>query len=128
MIPFDQQLRSIVAAVSFASPQVARVTNLNGAQREVAVAGERDAFGGLAVALYADHYCLLPGNAGQAAAVDGTAFLAALRAAKALIAGLRDGDPAPQSLRAAEALAERRASDEGREGIAAFLERRDPSW
>jgi methylglutaconyl-CoA hydratase len=53
---------------------------------------------------------------------------AALRAAKALIAGLRDGDPAPQSLRAAEALAERRASDEGREGIAAFLERRDPRW
>jgi methylglutaconyl-CoA hydratase len=53
---------------------------------------------------------------------------AALRAAKALIAGLRDGDPAAQSLRAAEALAERRASQEGREGIAAFLERRDPRW
>ena len=53
---------------------------------------------------------------------------AAVRAAKALIAGLRDGDPAPQSVRAAEALAERRASEEGREGIAAFLERRDPSW
>ena len=53
---------------------------------------------------------------------------AAVRAAKALIAGLRDGDPAPQSKRAAEALAERRVSDEGREGIAAFLERRQPDW
>ena len=51
-----------------------------------------------------------------------------MRAAKALIAGLRDGDPAPQSVRAAEALARRRASDEGREGIAAFLDRREPDW
>jgi methylglutaconyl-CoA hydratase len=52
----------------------------------------------------------------------------AVRAAKALIAGLRDGDPAPQALQAAEALARRRASEEGREGIAAFLERREPRW
>jgi methylglutaconyl-CoA hydratase len=52
----------------------------------------------------------------------------AVRAAKALIAGLRNGDPAPQSARAAEALAERRASQEGREGIAAFLDRREPGW
>jgi methylglutaconyl-CoA hydratase len=52
----------------------------------------------------------------------------AVRAAKALIAGLRDGDAAPQSLRAAEAIAARRASAEGREGIAAFLERREPNW
>jgi methylglutaconyl-CoA hydratase len=52
----------------------------------------------------------------------------ALRAAKALLAELRDGDPAPQSRRAAQAIAQRRASDEGREGIAAFLERREPRW
>ena len=52
----------------------------------------------------------------------------AVRASKALIAGLRDGDPAPQSARAAELIAERRASAEGREGIAAFLERREPGW
>jgi methylglutaconyl-CoA hydratase len=52
----------------------------------------------------------------------------ALRAAKALLADLRDGDPAPQSKRAAETIAARRASDEGREGIAAFLERREPRW
>jgi hypothetical protein len=91
MIPFDQQLRAIAAAVSFASPHYARVTNLNGAQRDVAVAGERDAFGGLAVALYADHYCLLPGNAGQAAAIDGTGFLAALRAANPVAARYQDG-------------------------------------
>ena len=53
---------------------------------------------------------------------------AAVRAAKALIAELRDGDPEPQATRAAEAIAERRASAEGREGIAAFLERREPRW
>ena len=52
----------------------------------------------------------------------------AVRAAKALLVDLRDGDPAPQSRRAAEAIAARRASDEGREGIAAFLERREPRW
>ena len=52
----------------------------------------------------------------------------ALRAAKALLAELRDGDPAPQAMRAAHAIAQRRASDEGREGIAAFLERREPRW
>jgi methylglutaconyl-CoA hydratase len=52
----------------------------------------------------------------------------AVRAAKALIAELRDGDPAPQAARAARAIAERRGSAEGREGIAAFLERREPDW
>jgi methylglutaconyl-CoA hydratase len=52
----------------------------------------------------------------------------ALRAAKALLAELRDGDPASQAARAAGAIAERRASEEGREGIAAFLERREPNW
>jgi hypothetical protein len=91
MIPFDQQLRSIVAAVAFASPQHARVTSSNGTQRDVAVAGQSDAFGGLAVALYADHYCLLPGNADPAAAVDGAAFLAALRAANPVAARYQDG-------------------------------------
>ena len=53
---------------------------------------------------------------------------AAVRAAKALIAGLRDGDPAAQAAGAAGAIAARRASPEGREGIAAFLERREPDW
>jgi methylglutaconyl-CoA hydratase len=52
----------------------------------------------------------------------------ALRAAKALLAELRDGDPALQSRRAAQVIAERRASPEAREGIAAFFERREPRW
>jgi methylglutaconyl-CoA hydratase len=52
----------------------------------------------------------------------------AVRAAKALIAGLRDGDPARQAAGLAGAIADRRASAEGREGIAAFLERREPRW
>src|SRR6202022_235116 len=60
VIAFDQQLRAIVAAVSFASPDRARVTNLRGAQRDIVVSGERDTFSGLTFALYADHYSLLP--------------------------------------------------------------------
>jgi hypothetical protein len=91
MIPFDQQLRAIVAAVSFASPQQARVTNLNGAQRDVAVAGERDAFGGLAVALYADHYSLQPAGEERPAPESGADFLAALRAANPVAARHQDG-------------------------------------
>jgi hypothetical protein len=91
MIPFDQQLRTIAAAVSFASPQQARVTDANGAQRDIAVAGERDTFGGLTVALYAGHYCPLPGGADQAAAEDGAAFLAALRAANPVAQRHQDG-------------------------------------
>jgi hypothetical protein len=91
MIPFDQQLRAIVTAVSFASPQHARVTNLNGVQRDVAIAGERDAFGGLAVALYADHYSLLPAGEERPAAETGAAFLAALQAANPVAQRHQDG-------------------------------------
>ena len=91
MIPFDQQLRAIAAAVSFVSPQQARVTNSNGAQRDVAVAGERDAFGGLAVALYADHYCLPPAGEQQPAAWSGADFVAALRAANPVASRHQDG-------------------------------------
>jgi HopA1 effector protein family len=91
MIPFDQQLRAVVAAVSFASPQQARVTNLNGAQRDIAVAGERDAFGGLAVALYADHYSLLPAAEERPATETGAAFLAALQAANPVAPRHQDG-------------------------------------
>lgn len=52
----------------------------------------------------------------------------AIAAAKAL---LRDIDAAPQadvSRITSEALAHRRSSDEGREGLRAFLEKRKPSW
>jgi len=91
MIPFDQQLRAIVAAVSFVSPERARVTRSDGAQHDVAVAGVGDAFGGLAVALYADHYCMLPSNAEQPAAEDGAAFLARLRAANPVTQRHQDG-------------------------------------
>jgi hypothetical protein len=91
MIPFDQQLRAMVAAVSFASPQQARVTNLNGAQRDIAVADERDAFGGLAAALYADHYSLLPAAEERPATETGTAFVAALQAANPVAPRHQDG-------------------------------------
>ena len=91
MIPFDQQLRDIVAAVAFVSPQHARVTSSNGAQRDVAVAGERDAFGGLAVALYSDHYCLLPAGTDQPSTETAAEFLANLRAANPVAARYQDG-------------------------------------
>ena len=42
MIPYAEQLTAIVAAVTFVSPERARVTSLRGAQREVAVASERE--------------------------------------------------------------------------------------
>ena len=91
MTAFDQQLRAMVAAVSFTSPQHARVTNLNGAERDVAVAGERDGFGGLAVALYADHYSLQPSGEERPAAWSGADFLAALRAANPVAPRYQDG-------------------------------------
>jgi HopA1 effector protein family len=91
MIPFDRQLRNIVAAVAFVSPQHARVTSSNGVQRDIAVAGERDAFGGLAVALYSDHYCLLPAGADPPATGTAAAFLAQLRAANPVAARYQDG-------------------------------------
>jgi hypothetical protein len=91
MIPFDQQLRKVVAAVAFVSPQHARVTSSNGAQRDVAVAGERDTFGGLAVALYSDHYCLLPAGSDPPATETAAAFLAQLRAANPVAARYQDG-------------------------------------
>jgi hypothetical protein len=91
VIPFDRQLGAIVAAVSFPSPGLARVTSLRGAEREVAAAGERDPFGGLAIALYMDHYSLLPAGAERPAGTDSTAFLAALQAANPVVQRHQDG-------------------------------------
>ncbi|MEM7568460.1 MAG: enoyl-CoA hydratase/isomerase family protein [Pseudomonadota bacterium] len=53
----------------------------------------------------------------------------AVRAAKALIQDIA-GQSITDDLRAqtAQRIADRRASDEGREGIAAFLEKRSPRW
>ncbi|MCC7417396.1 MAG: enoyl-CoA hydratase/isomerase family protein [Acidobacteria bacterium] len=53
----------------------------------------------------------------------------AVAAAKTLVARLQSqpGEPDPEALTAG-AIARRRASAEGREGIAAFLEKRKPSW
>jgi class II lanthipeptide synthase len=90
MIAFDQQLRAIVAAVSFASPDRARVTNLRGAQRDIVVSGERDTFSGLTFALYADHYSLLP-TAATPASVSGAEFLASLRSANPIAQRHEDG-------------------------------------
>jgi methylglutaconyl-CoA hydratase len=52
----------------------------------------------------------------------------ATRAAKQLIRDLRGADPATAAERTARALAIRRASAEGAEGLRAIEERRSPSW
>ncbi len=48
--------------------------------------------------------------------------------AKALLLALREADAAAAGQRTTEAIAERRASAEGREGVTAFLEKRRPAW
>ena len=52
----------------------------------------------------------------------------ALRASKALLLELRHASTDESADRTTRAIAERRASAEGREGVAAFLEKRRPSW
>jgi len=52
----------------------------------------------------------------------------ALAATKALLLELRDADAARAADLTTRAIAERRASAEGREGVAAFLEKREPVW
>ena len=90
MIPFDQQLRAIVAAVTFVAPDRARVTNLRGAARDIFVGGERDHFSGLTGALYMDHYSLLSTDAAPAG-TNGAEFLAGLQAANPIARRYEDG-------------------------------------
>lgn len=90
MIAFDQQLRAIVAAVSFVSPEWARVTSAGGVPRDIAISGAGDVFAGLAGALYADHYCWLPAGA-PAPSIDKAAFLAKLQAANPVAMRHQDG-------------------------------------
>jgi len=52
----------------------------------------------------------------------------AIAAAKALIRGVAGRPVEDVRELTIEAIAERRASDEGREGLAAFLEKRKPRW
>ena len=52
----------------------------------------------------------------------------ALAASKALLIGLRQAGTDESADRTTRAIAERRASAEGREGVRAFLEKRRPSW
>ena len=96
MTGFDQQLRTLAAAVSFTSPQQARIVNARGAARVVAVAGARDTFSGLGAALYEDHYCALPVEPGppvtqDSVTQDSAAFLVALRAANPVPRRHQDG-------------------------------------
>jgi hypothetical protein len=91
VIPFDQQLAAIVGAVTFVTPERALVVSLRGDRREVVVASERDGFGGLAAALYGDHYSLLPAGAEAPASVNGAGFLVALQAANPIAQRYQDG-------------------------------------
>jgi len=91
VIPFEQQLRDIVEAVTFTSPERALVRSLRGVQREVVVRGERDAFGGLTVALYTDRYSPAPAGEERPAPAAGAAFAAALQAANPITYRYQDG-------------------------------------
>lgn len=51
-----------------------------------------------------------------------------IRGAKRLVHQLLDADPGEEARIAREAIADARASDDGREGLEAFLERRKPRW
>ena len=90
MIPFEQQLAEMVGAVAFISPERVQVTSLRGTQREVLAANERDAFGGLAVALYTERYSLLPTDAPPPDA-NAMTFLMTLQAANPIIQRPQDG-------------------------------------
>ena len=57
-----------------------------------------------------------------------TAGRAAVAAAKRLVATVASGDDAQIDAYTTRAIAQRRVSDEGQEGLRAFLERRAPSW
>jgi hypothetical protein len=94
MIPHDRQLRAIVAAVSFVSPQHARITSLRNGQRDVAVAGEVGGAGGvsgLAYALYSDWYSLLVPFDPAPANNNSAGFLAGLQAANPIGYRYEDG-------------------------------------
>lgn len=91
MIPFNQQLRTIAASVSFTAPGQAHITHPTGTERDVAVAGERDAYGGLAFALYADHYSRLSDHSDAPPIADKAAFLATLQAANPVALRHQDG-------------------------------------
>ncbi len=57
-----------------------------------------------------------------------TAGPAAIAAAKRLIADVGEATPAQARTLTARAIAARRTSSEGQEGLRAFLERRAPNW
>jgi methylglutaconyl-CoA hydratase len=113
------------------SPYVLAAIGARAARRYFLTAERFDARQALALGLVS---AVLPGAA-LAAEADRIADLliangpAAMAEAKRLIADV-SGRPVDQALRAetARRIAERRASAEGREGVAAFLEKRKPSW
>ena len=124
----EARLGLIPAAIS---PYVLAAIGARAARRYFLTAERFDARQALALGLVS---AVLPG-AGLAAEADRIADLliangpAAMAEAKRLIADV-SGRPVDQALRAetARRIAERRASTEGREGVAAFLEKRKPSW
>ena len=65
---FDQQLRAIVGAVAFAAPDRVRITSRRNTQRDIVVAMQGNAFGGLTYALYTDWYSALPSDPAPATA------------------------------------------------------------
>jgi len=90
---FDQQLRAIVGAIAFTAPDRVRITSMRNAQREIVIAVQGNAFGGLTYALYTDWYCALPSDPAPATAPAASAaeFLAGLQAANPIPYRHEDG-------------------------------------
>jgi hypothetical protein len=90
---FAEQLHAIAAAISFVAPDHVRITNIRGVPRDVVVAMQGNAFGGLTYALYMDWYTALPSDPAPAAAPATSAaeFLASLQAANPIPYRYQDG-------------------------------------
>lgn len=92
---FEEQLRAIAAAVTFTAPDRARITDMRNAQREIAVAVQGSAHGGLTYALYTDWYSALRSDPAPAPATTPAAsaaeFLSRLQAANPIPYRYEDG-------------------------------------
>ena len=90
---FAEQLRAIAAGVSFVAPDRVRIANRRGAEREIVVALQGNALGGLTYALYSDWYSALPSDPAPAVPPTTSAaeFLASLQAANPIPYRYQDG-------------------------------------
>ena len=118
----------LVAAVI--APYVQRAIGERQARRYLLTAERFGAADALAIGLV---HRVAPAGALDAAVAETIAQLQAggpdaMTASKSLLRALRADDPSAVGTLTTQVIAERRASPEGREGVQAFLEKRQPAW